>query len=87
MTSRYKILLRPAAVRDMDRLELKMRNKIVETLRGLEKSPRPWGVKKLVGGEAQWRLRVGDYRILYEVLDDTFAVRVFRIVHRREAYR
>ncbi|MFQ5863455.1 MAG: type II toxin-antitoxin system RelE/ParE family toxin [Candidatus Brocadiales bacterium] len=87
MTSGYKVLLRPAAVRDLDRLELKMRSRVVKALRSLEESPRPWGAKKLVGGEAQWRLRVGNYRILYEVLEDTNTVRIFRVVHRREAYR
>lgn len=87
MTSGYKVFLRPSAVKDLDRLELKIRSRVVKALCSLEESPRPWGAKKLAGGEAQWRLRIGDYRILYEILDDAATVRVFRVVHRREAYR
>ncbi len=87
MTDRYKVLLRPAAVRDLDRLEFKARDRILKALRSLDESPRPWGSKKLVGAEAQYRLRVGDHRILYEIVKDSNTVLVFRVAHRREAYR
>ncbi|HEY6339966.1 MAG TPA: type II toxin-antitoxin system RelE/ParE family toxin [Bryobacteraceae bacterium] len=48
--------------------------------------PRPAGCKKLKGGDKQWRIRVGDHRIAYEVDDRTRAVDVTRVAHRREAY-
>ena len=50
-------------------------------------TPRPSGVKKLVGYENEWRLRVGDYRILYIVDDGAHQIAVARVAHRREAYR
>jgi mRNA interferase RelE/StbE len=53
----------------------------------LADKPRPRGTKKLVGAENLWRLRVGTYRILYEVDDKSAVVTAFRIRHRREAYR
>lgn len=53
MTSRYKVLLRPSAVKDLGRLELKRRSRVVKALCSLEESPRPWGTKKLVGGSME----------------------------------
>ena len=50
-------------------------------------NPRPSGVKKLVGHDTAYRIRVGDYRVIYEVLDDKLLVEVFRIRNRRDAYR
>jgi mRNA interferase RelE/StbE len=48
--------------------------------------PRPPGCKKLKGGDTQWRIRVGDYRIVYEIDDTAKTVDVTRIAHRREVY-
>lgn len=53
----------------------------------LEADPRPKGVKKLTGFEHQWRLRMGEYRILYEIDDEKHLVHIYRIAHRREVYR
>lgn len=53
----------------------------------LTHDPRPAGVKKLVGSRRDWRVRIGDYRIVYEVDDATSTVTVMRVAHRRESYR
>jgi mRNA interferase RelE/StbE len=53
----------------------------------LEDAPRPPGVVKLRNVENEWRIRVGDYRIIYEIDEDEQLVIVLRIAHRREAYR
>ncbi len=50
-------------------------------------NPRPTGCKKLVGGDKQWRLRIGEYRVVYEIDDQAKTVDVTRITHRREVYR
>ncbi len=60
---------------------------IVRALRGLEVDPRPSGCKKLVGREGCWRIRVGVYRVVYEVADVIRLVRVERVAHRKDAYR
>lgn len=60
--------------------------RIHETLRALMEQPRPPGARKLSGREG-YRVRVGDYRILYEIDDPTHLVRVYTIGHRREVYR
>ena len=52
----------------------------------LATSPRPPGRKKLHGGDKQWRIRVGDYRVVYEIDDKLKIVDVTRIAHRREVY-
>ena len=62
-------------------------SRILVALRGLASNPRPSGCKKLVGGERDWRVRVGDYRVLYEIDDAEKAVRVLSVKHRRDAYR
>jgi len=83
----YNVVLRPSAERDLDRLSVNVRVKIVSRLQALGFEPRPHGVKKLSGCENEWRLRVGDYRVLYEIDDHGRLVRIFRIAHRCEVYR
>ncbi|MDN5572076.1 MAG: type II toxin-antitoxin system RelE/ParE family toxin [Propionibacteriaceae bacterium] len=50
-------------------------------------SPRPHGAKKLAGEQTAWRIRIGDYRVIYDVFDAELVVTVVRAAHRREAYR
>lgn len=83
----YTVLLRPAAERDLKKLPLGVRSRIKEVLLGLEQNPRPPGMTKLTDSSNLWRIRSGDYRILFEVDDMTRTILVLRIAHRREAYR
>lgn len=83
----YAVLLRPSADRDRRSLPLDIRRRIADALLALENDPRPPGAAKLSGHQKRWRLRVGGYRILYEVDDATRQVLVLRVAHRREAYR
>jgi mRNA interferase RelE/StbE len=83
----YRILLRPAAIRDLDSLDAKVRGRMERAIDRLRDNPRPPGSKKLVGFENEWRLRVGDYRVLYVIDDTARQVVVARAAHRREAYR
>jgi mRNA interferase RelE/StbE len=54
---------------------------------GLTHNPRPAGVKKLVGSRSDWRIRIGEYRIVYEIDDTTKTVTILGVAHRRDAYR
>ncbi|MEK7280804.1 MAG: type II toxin-antitoxin system RelE/ParE family toxin [Chloroflexota bacterium] len=83
----YTVILEPAAQRDMRRLTEAVHSRILAALHRLEADPRHRGVKRLVGFEHQWRARVGEYRVLYEVDDDNLLVEVYRVAHRSEAYR
>ena len=83
----HSIFIRPAAFRDLKGLPAQIRARIEKAIAGLQTNPRPPGAKKLVGYENEYRLRVGDYRVLYLVNDGSHQVVIARIAHRREAYR
>ena len=68
-------------------MEQRLRERIDDAVRQLADQPRPPGVTKLAGTSHDWRVRVGDYRVLYEVDDEDRKVVVWRIAHRREVYR
>ena len=83
----YEILLERHAERDLKRLPADVFGRIVEAIKSLAAGPRPPGCRKLTGSENDWRIRVGAYRVLYEIDDERQTVRVMRIRHRRDAYR
>ena len=87
MAEGYVVRIEPGAQRDLDRLDENTAQRVVDALARLRAEPRHSGCQKLRGYEGQWRVRVGDYRVLYEIHDRERLVRVFRIAHRREAYR
>jgi mRNA interferase RelE/StbE len=82
----YEVLLQPRARKEFLALPPDIAKKITQALHTLEQKPRSRQSIKLSGGESH-RLRVGDYRILYEINDSVRTVIVYRIKHRREAYR
>ena len=82
----YTVRLKPRAERELDRLPIAVARRIWEKLLTLGREPRPPGASKLEGVEG-YRIRVGDYRIVYLVDDDQRVVDVARIAHRREVYR
>lgn len=75
-----------AAEREMDRLPSAIHTRISRRILSLEDNPRPRGAKKL-SGRQEYRLRIGDYRVLYTVDDKNGVVLVFAVGHRREVYR
>jgi mRNA interferase RelE/StbE len=83
----YEVYLERAAERDLRRLSEETFHRIVRSIRALAEDPRPAGCRKLTGSENDWRIRIGDYRVIYEIDEGEKVVRVFRIRHRREAYR
>ena len=56
-------------------------------MRDLATDPRPTGCRKLVGSENDWRIRVGNYRVIYEIADEVRIVRIVRVRHRKDSYR
>ena len=83
----YAVLLEAAAERSLRRLDAVVFRRVVSELRVLADNPRPADCRKLTGSDRDWRVRVGDYRIVYEINDRARKLRVMRIRHRREAYR
>jgi mRNA interferase RelE/StbE len=82
----YRVEVRPAASRELDRIDTQSRERILAAIRELGRDPRPGGCLKLASSEL-WRIRVGDYRVVYEIRDQVLLVLVVRVAHRREAYR
>jgi mRNA interferase RelE/StbE len=82
----YKLLIKPSAVKEIEALPRKDRKRIVSRIRGLSPNPRPAGSEKL-SGQDKYRLRQGDYRILYEIHDKELFLVVVKVGHRSEIYR
>ena len=87
MADAYQVLLERAAERDLSRLPAAIHDRLIAAIRSLAAVPRPPGCRKLTGTNKDWRVRVGDYRIVYEVEDAAGVVRVNRVRHRRDVYR
>lgn len=83
----YTVQILPSAQRALAKLDRSLRQRIAGAIGGLADNPRPPGTKKLTGSDNLWRIRVGDYRILYEIHDRHLLVNVVEIGHRREIYR
>ncbi len=83
----YEVYLEDSAKREFLKLQIAFRKRIVEQFRELEKNPRKAGSRKLVGSDNDWRIRVGDFRIVYEIDDDSKIIKVNRIRHRKEVCR
>ena len=83
----YKILLESVAEKDLSRLSRDTHDRIIEAIKTLARNPQPSGCRKLAGTKSDWRIRVGDYRVIYEIADVIRVVRVHRVRHRREVYR
>jgi mRNA interferase RelE/StbE len=83
----HKVYLEGAAERDLKRLTADQFNRIIENIRGLGENPRPSGCRKIASSKNDWRIRVGSYRIIYEIDDRAKAINILRIKYRREAYR
>jgi len=83
----YRVLIAPAAVRFLLNLDLRMRKRIKGAIDALVDLQHPPGAKKLAGTADRWRIRVGDYRVIYDIQSDILTVLVVKVGHRRDVYR
>ena len=83
----YRVIFHAHAARDFRKLPQDIKNRLQPHIDALANNPRPRGVEKLTGTENGYRIRVGTYRILYEIQDYVLTVYVVRVAHRRDAYR
>ena len=84
---RYQLQLLPTAQRELLKLPAKIRVRVTDAIRSLQATPRPSGCKKLAGNADYYRIRIGDYRVLYEIRKRLLVVLVIKVGHRREVYR
>jgi mRNA interferase RelE/StbE len=83
----YEVQILPKAARQIKALSVEVRQDISLTIQSLANEPRPIGVKKLSGEKDIYRVRVGNYRVLYQIIDKILVVVVVSVGHRREVYR
>ncbi|HAZ10341.1 MAG TPA: type II toxin-antitoxin system mRNA interferase toxin, RelE/StbE family [Candidatus Omnitrophica bacterium] len=82
----YRIIIERKAAKEIECLPNDTIQRVTDAIKNLKLNPRPHGSKKLTG-EAGWRVRIGDYRILYTIDDSQKLITIYRVKHRKEAYR
>ena len=82
----YKVVIPKPVQKQLSDLPKNQRDRLITDIRLLAEVPRPSGVKKLKGYENIYRIRAGDYRVIYEVKDQEMLVLIISSVHRRDAY-
>ncbi len=87
MTSAYDVKLTRSVVRQVGRLQAKIRSQIDRRFEELKSNPRPHDSKRLVGRGKSYRIDSGEYRILYDVDDEIRLVAIWRVRHRKDVYR
>ena len=83
----YKILWKKSALKELSKLNRKVILKIITVVENLSKNPFPIGVKKLETSEFTYRIRVGDYRIVFSLFEKELVIEIIRVGHRKEIYR
>ncbi|MGH7471807.1 MAG: type II toxin-antitoxin system RelE family toxin [Longimicrobiales bacterium] len=82
----YRVFIKPSAVKELVQIPLKDRKRLARRIEALAEDPRPPGCEKLSGQE-RYRIRQGQYRVIYGIEDDHLIVLVVRVAHRRDVYR
>ena len=82
----YRVTLAPSAARQLRKFDPDVRRRLQAAIELLAVDPRPPAATRLVGGSGEWRVRTGNYRIVYEINDNELVVLVLRMGHRREIY-
>ncbi|MGB7980977.1 MAG: type II toxin-antitoxin system RelE/ParE family toxin [Candidatus Nanopelagicales bacterium] len=83
----HRVEVAPAAARALRKIDPAAKRRIQAAIELLAQQPRPRGARKLAGGEGEWRVRTGDYRIVYEIHDEVLLVLVVAVGYRRDIYR
>jgi mRNA interferase RelE/StbE len=84
--AKYKITIKKSAAKELEAIPKKDLQRIIKRIQSLTENPRPQDSKKLARQE-QYRIRQGDYRIVYSIKDKDSLIDIFKIGHRREIYR
>lgn len=87
MTAHYAVTFKPSAAKELRKINRADQVRIAQKIQALASDPYPQGVKKIIGGDGEFRLRVGNYRVIYTVEDGRLIILVLAIGHRREIYK
>jgi mRNA interferase RelE/StbE len=83
----YRLFIRRPAEKEIAGLPSPVRERIIKAIRALTDEPRPPGCKKLSGEHHAWRIRIGDYRVVYEINDTSTSLEIRVVAHRKDVYR
>lgn len=83
----HEIFIESGVERSLKKIPKGKFNQIIIQIKRLAKNPRPPGSRKLAGARNSWRIRVGDYRVIYEVNSSKNTVKIYKVKHRRDVYR
>jgi mRNA interferase RelE/StbE len=84
--SQYNVVVGKSAAKELSKLPAKVNNWIIKAILKLSDDPRPQGSKKLKGSSENWRIRIGDYRVVYAIDDEVMIVDVRKVGHRKDIY-
>ncbi len=84
--AKYGVEIKPSARRELEKLNNTFLTRVAPKIESLGGNPRPPGCRKLRGYKDLWRIRVGDYRVVYVIDDDNKVISVIRIAHRKDIY-
>ena len=83
----YAITLERTAEKALKKLSAKEFWRVISKIKSLAHNPRVIGCRKIVGSKNDWRIRIGDYRVIYEIDDAERSIKIMKVRHRKEIYR
>ncbi len=83
----YSLEIKKSVEKDFRKIPKNLQQKIWKSIENLRTEPRPKNCRKLVGTESDYRIRIGDYRVVYRILDENRIVIIFAAEHRKDIYR
>lgn len=83
----YEVFLESSAEKDLKKLSPDDYDRVMPHIIQLADNPKPFGCRKIVGSTSDWRIRIGVFRVVYELDNKAKTVRIMRVKHRREVYR
>ena len=83
----YAITFARAARKELESLDEEITNRVFPKIEALSRNPRPHGCRKLAGNKCLWRIRIGDYRVVYAIYDENKLVDIIAVRHRKDVYK
>ena len=83
----YELYIEHKAEKDLGKLPPQYFKLVVAKIKKLSYDPHPKGSRKIIGTENFWRIRIGSYRVLYEIIESELTIRIYKIAHRKDIYK
>ena len=83
----YELYIERTAEKDLRKLPPQYFNTVLTKIKALSNDPRPKGSRKIINSEKFWRIRIGAYRVLYEISDAEHSIKIYKIRHRKDVYK